>query len=165
MKIIKIYFVVASILLCLALGFGVYVWYKIQTLNQAVDAVTERMPVTEVPTQQPSENIPEVPTQQPSENIPEATSSQPKNVVQQPVPSTPVIEKKEEPILIQTATLSESQQKIIKGLGYTGDTITISPVMVRCAEDSVGKARLAEILAGATPGALEAISLMSCFNK
>ncbi len=36
MKIIKIYLVVATCFLVIALGLGVYIWYMVQKLNTAV---------------------------------------------------------------------------------------------------------------------------------
>lgn len=48
MKIIKIYLVVATVLLLAGLGFGVYVWYTLQTLSvdtdKALTAPKENVP-------------------------------------------------------------------------------------------------------------------------
>ncbi len=47
MKAIKIYLVVVTVLLLIAIGFGIYVWYKIQSLNAVVPSNTTA-PASEV---------------------------------------------------------------------------------------------------------------------
>ncbi len=42
MKAIKIYLVVVSILLVIAIGFGIYVWYVVQNLNMPSEQVLQQ---------------------------------------------------------------------------------------------------------------------------
>jgi hypothetical protein len=135
MKLIKIYLAVVTVLLIIGLGFGVYAWYTIQTLSSKAG-----VPVDGVP----------------RASIPEKVSSEsPQNAE-----STTITE----PVIIQTADLSESQKKLLEAFGFGGSTFTITPDMVRCAENAVGKVRLEEILGGSAPSPLESITLFSCFK-
>jgi cytoskeletal protein RodZ len=69
------------------------------------------------------------------------------------------------PIVIETDTLSETQQGMLKSMGYTKDTVTITPAMITCAENAVGAARLKEITSGAAPSPLESMKLLPCFKS
>jgi len=130
MKSIKIYLGIIIVLLVIALGFGVYVWYTLQKLN--IDASNLEPQTTQ-------------------ENT--GTSS----------PTTQGTVTK--PITVKTDSLSDTQQKILKSFGYTQDTLTITPAMVSCAENAVGKQRLAEILNGGSPSPIESVKLLPCFKK
>ncbi len=70
-----------------------------------------------------------------------------------------------EPTTIQTSELPPTQQKILEGFGYEGDTVTITPVMYACAEKSLTKERINEILEGSAPTPFESVSLLPCFKK
>jgi hypothetical protein len=70
-----------------------------------------------------------------------------------------------EPTTIQTDALPPSQQKILDGFGYEGETITITPAMFACAEKSLTKERINEILGGSAHTPFESISLLPCFKK
>lgn len=69
------------------------------------------------------------------------------------------------PIVIETNTLSDTQQGMLETMGYTKDTITITPAMIACAEGAVGATRLKEITGGAAPSPLESMKLLPCFKK
>ncbi len=64
-------------------------------------------------------------------------------------------------ITIPISTLPESQQSVLRTLGYT-DVITFTPDMVSCAEAKLGVDRVAEIKNGSTPSAMEVIKLTPC---
>jgi flagellar basal body-associated protein FliL len=132
MKSIKIYLVIVSVLLVLAVGIGVYVWYTLQKLDTQVEGI-------------------QLEQQQKKSTAPTDVSSGSVQTVTKP-------------ITVQTNTLTETQQKILKGFGYTQSTLTITPAMVTCAEEAVGKARLAEIMDGATPSTFESMKLLPCFK-
>ena len=70
-----------------------------------------------------------------------------------------------EPIIINTTTLSETQQSILKTFGHNSQTLIITPAMVVCAQDSVGKERLDEIMKGSAPSPLESVKLLACFKE
>lgn len=67
-----------------------------------------------------------------------------------------------ENITIESDSLSPNQQKTLETLGIEGD-IEITPEMIACAEEKVGKERLDEIINGDTPSFLEGVSLVSCY--
>lgn len=135
MKAIKIYLAIMTTLLIIAIGVGVYVWYMIQ----------------------------HVPSGTMSEKVPSETRQAKEKTSIQTESLTPR-EKSAEPIIIQTSTLSETQQKMLTTLGYTQDNVTITPAMISCAEDSVGKERLNEIIKGSAPSPLESVRLLPCFK-
>lgn len=136
MRTIKIYLAIVTTLLIVAIGVGVYVWYMIQHVPSG--AVSEKVS-TEI------------------KQVDENTSAQAGTVTPQ--------EESAEPIILKTSTLSETQQKMLTTLGYTQDNITITPAMIACAEDSVGKERLNEIIQGSAPSPLESVQLLPCFKK
>ncbi len=137
MKLIKIYLAIVTVLLIVGLGFGVYVWYTIQHVPSAADIPAFEQKTTA----STEENTPE--TSHTSQNDAETVA----------------------PIVIETDTLSETQQGMLESMGYTKDTVTITPTMVACAEDAVGAARLKEITGGAAPSPLESMKLLPCFKS
>lgn len=78
---------------------------------------------------------------------------------------TPVSETVAEPIIIQKEDLSENQQKILETVGIEGETLRITPEMIKCAEDSVGEDRVNEIIAGDSPGPIETVKLLNCSRE
>ncbi|MCF7815823.1 MAG: hypothetical protein K9M10_03605 [Candidatus Pacebacteria bacterium] len=70
-----------------------------------------------------------------------------------------------EPIIVNTSDLSSTQQKVLETVGYSQDTFTITPEMVACAKDALGSERLADIMGGATPSAIESIKLVPCLKS
>lgn len=136
MKAIKIYLAIVTTLLIIAIGVGVYVWYMIQHVPSGAMSGRESTEVRQTK---------------------EKTSVQTESTTPQ--------EKSAEPIILQTSTLSETQQKMLTTLGYTQDNVTITPAMIACAEDSVGKERLNEIIKGSAPSPLESVKLLPCFKK
>ncbi len=79
--------------------------------------------------------------------------------------ATPDVTEDIAPIVIETDTLSDTQQSMLETMGYTKDTVTITPAMIACAEDAVGGARLKEITGGAAPSPLESVKLLPCFKQ
>ncbi len=134
MKGIKIYLAIVTVLLIIAIGLGVYVWFTLQTLDttspKEVGSVSEKSETTQTNTQK------------------EATS--------------PTIS---EPITITKEALSPTQQKLLETLGFDADSFTVTPAMIACAEDAVGKERFAQIIAGDSPSAFESLKLLPCFKK
>ena len=133
MKAIKIYLIVVSVFLCIAIGLGVYVWFTLQSI-QTVSGVPQEQ-------QTPSEGA--------SDTEP-VTSAQGETIA---------------PIVIETASLSETQQGMLKTMGYTSETVTITATMIACAENAVGADRLKEITGGAAPSPLESMKMLPCFKK
>ena len=63
-----------------------------------------------------------------------------------------------------TGGLSEGQRTMLKSFGLNPDEVTLTPVMIACAEAKVGKARVDEIMSGATPSFIEGASLVACYK-
>jgi len=76
--------------------------------------------------------------------------------------STPLIT---EPIPLSEVPLNETQRQFLNTLGVDVETMVITPSMGMCAERALGRDRLKEIVDGATPSALEAISITPCINQ
>lgn len=70
-----------------------------------------------------------------------------------------------EPIIIKTEDLPETQQKIVKELGLEGDSFTITPEMVKCAESAIGADRVDAIVNGSAPSTIESLKLLPCLKK
>lgn len=143
MKALKIYLAVVTVLLIIALGFGVYVWMTIQKLQNV--SVSEIAEPTTIETVQDAQG----------------KSSEEKS---ESVPTTPPTEKPQEPVNIEVNKLSDTQQEILKTFGVKSDTLTITPTMITCAEEKLGAPRVAEITNGAAPSPFEAVSLAGCFK-
>jgi len=140
MKAIKIYLIVVSILLCVAIGFGIYVWYIVQKLDTQIGD-------TSVPSV--SQNI-KTPSAEEGDTTKDSSKSSDQIVA--------------EPYVIQMSDLPETQQKVLETVGIKGDTITITAEMISCAEKAVGKERLAEIQTGTAPTAFESVKLLPCLK-
>ena len=70
-----------------------------------------------------------------------------------------------EAITIQKEELPENQQKALEVAGIEGDSITVTPQMISCAESALGKREFEEILGGRAPGPFESIQLLGCFKE
>ena len=66
------------------------------------------------------------------------------------------------PITIQVSDLSDSQQQMLRSLGFTASSYTITAEMRTCAESKIGAARLDQIADGASPTSIEAVALIPC---
>lgn len=75
------------------------------------------------------------------------------------LPSTPPLT---QPIPLSSLPLSDTQKDLLRGAGIDPETFVITPEMVACAEDRLGTARFAEIVAGDAPGPTEVFSLLRC---
>ena len=136
MRAIKIYLVIVTVLLIGAIGLGVYVWYMIQqTPTGGGNSIKADIP------------------------------SQGKVSADNEVSVSPNTTEVVEPVVIQTSDLTETQQKMLETMGYTQESFTITPAMITCAENAVGKTRLGEIMNGAAPGPLESAKLLPCFKS
>lgn len=91
-----------------------------------------------------------------------ANAAQPIGAPQQPVTTEAA---PTQPATIKTSELTETQQSVLKSFGYEDDSFTVTPTMMQCAENAVGKERLDAIVSGAAPGPLEAAKLFPCFKK
>ena len=86
-------------------------------------------------------------------------------------PESPTVESEtpgiqlESPIVIDTAKLPESQQKVLETVGLGDETFTITQGMVQCAEEALGTARVEEILGGSAPSPIESLKLLPCVKQ
>lgn len=146
---IKAYLAVVTFLLVVAISFTGYVWYKYQSQQTLIEELQPASKVTS-PTE---EVVPEHVSKQ--GNVSPKTTS-PKEESPQVTATTPVV--------IQRNTLSETQQKILSVFGFDAETYTITPEMIMCAKNAVGKERLDEIINGSAPSPIEAAKLTPCFT-
>lgn len=146
MKLIKIYLVVATCMLIAALAAGVYVWYVFQSVRTSDTSVV----------------TPESEVQTLSEQGLEQGETH--DVQVSTTPSTPEV-LPAEPVVIDVTKLTDAQREILASFGYGGDSITISEAVVRCAEEALGTTRFNEVLNGAAPTPLEALSLVPCMKR
>jgi cytoskeletal protein RodZ len=158
MKSLKTYLIVVSFLLLGAVALLIYVWYRVQETQiqlKTIDTTEATRPKGTTDSIEPQINNTDAPLDQgmpPTAQIPTPTPT---------VEPTPEVTK---PIVVDTNTLSDSQQKILKTFGYDEGTLTITPAMISCAEEAVGKERLAEILDGGSPSTMESIKILPCFK-
>lgn len=66
---------------------------------------------------------------------------------------------------VDIGALPEGQRTLLRALGIEGDTVTLTPQMIACAEAKVGTERLEEIQNGATPSFSEGLSLFGCYRQ
>ena len=138
MKSIKIYLIIVSFLLVLAIGALVYVWYIYQSMQSTLSNDTP--PGVAQSTDANGVGEEDLVTES-GENLTSAD------------------------IVIDTQKLTESQRSILSTFGYKGDTVTIPHEVVACAEQSVGEARFTEILDGGAPTPFELLKLSPCLKK
>lgn len=136
MKSIRIYLVIIGLLLLVAIASSLYVWAKLQKLQTGT-----------------------LPSTQSSVNVESGDSSTPTPKSPTSVSNTEVTE----PIVVNPATLTDGQKKSLDLVGFdTEQDIIITPAMIDCGEKKLGKARLAEIVAGDTPSLIESAKLAGC---
>jgi len=123
-------------MLLLALGIGIYIWYKLQVLQSG--AVETNV----VPEEGIEEEI--------------STSTH--------VESQSATKAVTDPIVVSGDRLTNSQKEALEALGFESDSITITPEMIMCAEEKLGRERLDEIVGGSAPGPLESLTLLPCIK-
>lgn len=134
MKAVKIYLAVVTGLLVVALCFGIYVWFKLQTLQGVIPKnIAEQEQVSDSTVKDPSQN--DVPSVVPAE---------------------------EGDIVVEKADLTPAQVRTLETLGFEMESIVVTKEMILCMETAVGEERMAEIIDGAAPGPLESIKLLGC---
>lgn len=73
-------------------------------------------------------------------------------------------EETEGEITVSAESLSDGQKQLLETFGVDTDNIVITPEMIACAEEKVGKTRLQEIQAGDTPSFFEGMALIGCYE-
>ncbi len=141
MKYIKIYLGIVSVLLCVAIGFGVYIWYTIQNLTTQVPVPAHEQTQTSPQKEERTTPVVAKPVEETSQSAPDA------------------------PIILEASKLTPAQQEMLKTFGYSQDSFTITTEMTKCAADALGEVRLAEIMDGSAPSPLESLRLVPCFSK
>ncbi len=138
MKSIKIYLIIVSSLLLLAIAALIYVWYVYQNVQPAL-----------TPTPPSS-----------AEHITDTGEVKEDNAV-----TSSTKESISGGVTIDTQNLTEAQRSILASFGYKGDTVTIPREVISCAEQSVGAQRFTEILDGSAPTPFELLKLSPCLKK
>lgn len=96
-------------------------------------------------------NIPESGSQK--ENSTSTSTSATKNT-----PETTI----KAPIAIPTSQLTDSQKALLSTLGVDVNSFVVTPEMVACAENALGASRVAAIVAGSKPTAVEILKVAPC---
>lgn len=71
----------------------------------------------------------------------------------------------EEGTTIDASVMTAGQRKLLGSLGVDADSITVTPEMISCAQNSLGDERVTAIQNGDTPSFLEGTKLLSCYTK
>jgi hypothetical protein len=67
-------------------------------------------------------------------------------------------------VKLSSLNLSPEHESLLRKVGIDVQTFVITGAMMKCAEASVGSARLAEFVAGDTPSLIEMGVLIKCLN-
>ncbi len=140
MKSIKIYLGIVTVLLIVAIGFGVYTWYLVQSLSAPKNIETD----TTVGTEKGVTNEETKDTGSTTNDVSTST--------------------KTEPIVIDLDSLSDAQRSVLSAFGHEGNTLVLTEEVILCAKNSLGDTRFSEIVNGAAPNPLEAVKLARCMQ-
>ncbi len=69
------------------------------------------------------------------------------------------------PVVIDTASLSDSQKALLSTLGIDAEKVTVTPAMIACAYKTLGEGRVEEIIAGSKPGPVEVVRVLPCMQQ
>ena len=64
---------------------------------------------------------------------------------------------------IDVSSLGATEKAFLASAGISGDSIDVTAAMYACAEAKLGMERITEIQNGATPSAIEGVSLVGCY--
>jgi len=64
---------------------------------------------------------------------------------------------------IDVSSLGATEKAFLASAGISGDSINVTAAMFTCAEAKLGTDRITEIQNGATPSAIEGVSLVGCY--
>lgn len=104
-----------------------------------------------------------MPAREQSNLVPSVAVEQPLTLPALPIgTTTPSTTKAVVDIPLRDVPLSTAQQSVLETVGVDTDTFVITPEMQRCAEEKIGQTRVAEIVAGDAPSALETAKLLTC---
>ena len=78
--------------------------------------------------------------------------------------STASVNVPEEGIPLSSMSLKTEQKAVLEKIGIDTESFVITKAMVGCAEGKIGTARLAEIMKGASPSAVEIAKLSPCLK-
>ena len=156
----KTYLAVVSLLLLCALAMGVYVWFRLQTLE------THRVVAPAVaPVHQHGAASSAAPR---ASQVPTDTAVAPQAVQgaseAEASPETSIEDLESVPIVVKQENLNETQQKALETLGLGDGDIVITPAMSTCATNALGADRVDAIVAGAAPGPLEVLQILGCLE-
>lgn len=96
-----------------------------------------------------------------------ATSAESGSTLAQPVEVAETIESvvPAEGIPLRTLALTTEQISLLESFGIDVATFVITPTMVACAESAIGADRVAYLMAGGSPGLIEAGKLFGCMSS
>lgn len=144
MKKLKIFILISIAFLFGALVATGLVWYHLVVKPLREAAVS-------LPSREQGEEVIQNLTESAADAIAETTSD--------------VVSTVEESVYISIEQLPDAQRQMLSTFGIEGTQFEITPSMQTCAETKLGATRLAEIVAGDTPGVLESTLLLGCLRE
>ncbi len=148
MKPSTLFLVTGTILLLIAIGAGLYVWYKVQTLDKAIGDTQETIDRLEV---------------EKNENVRTGTTDSSKQDTQTSV--DPVIAAESTTTVIDLTKLTDTQKEILGAFGVSGQSFEVTQEMSVCVGKAIGNERFNQIVGGSAPTPLESMRLLPCFKK
>jgi hypothetical protein len=142
----KKFILLGILVMVLALGIVVFVWAQLQGY---FIAQTAKQPIATT-------------TQETSDEEPSVTAE---TQAITPAPDTREALASQEGLPVRDLPLTEGQEALATSLGLNTEQMVLSPEVVACAEDSLGSERYQALLAGETPGPLEAAKLLVCLGQ
>ena len=144
MKALKVYLIIVTVLLVIALGFGVYVWLAFQAYQRNITNSSTRDSASPYQYQNNS-----------ATDVPSGVSVDREEAVTPPVTG----------VVLHTDSLTDSQRSILQALGVKDETFVVTDAMISCAQKAVGEKRLDEIIKGAAPTPFESVKMLPCLKE
>jgi hypothetical protein len=138
---------IASAIGLLAIGFIAGRALEVSPLDSAVSKAKEVMQETLPDVKDPQSELPTQTAPSSQASTPSATKNE-------------VLDK-----VVDVARLTPNQKKMLESFGIDTTSLTVTAQMISCAQEKLGKTRLEEIMAGATPSFLEGASLFGCYTQ
>jgi hypothetical protein len=151
----KRFLIATSIMMALVLALAVVAFVFVQ--QALAPEVSDEVLPREVPvSESPRDAAPSTPS------TPTSPAASPDFEPPSPAVAVPTVPVVTEPIPLSSLPLSDTQKELLRGAGVDPETFVITPEMIGCAEERLGAARFAEIVAGDAPGPTEVFSLLRC---
>lgn len=150
MSSLKIFLIVSTSFLFIALCAGVFVWYLYQDLPGAHSSLDEMPSDAEMQVRGDLEMFQ-------MEDVHVATETPMSDVSSQSA--------SENVITITTASLTPTQRAVLETFGIADEQFEVTDSMITCAQEAVGVHRFTEIVNGSAPSPFEVLTLAPCLRR